>query len=66
MMLHDEQASVKEVGRSVGYSEAGYFSRVFKKETGVPPSVYQKKCKKDKNVLRLCKDKKWIKYTAKT
>ena len=48
MMLHDEQASVKEVGRSVGYSEAGYFSRVFKKETGVPPSVYQKSAKRTK------------------
>jgi len=48
MMLQEGQASVKEVSSSVGYSEAGYFTRVFKKETGVPPSVYQKSAKMTK------------------
>lgn len=47
-MLQEGQASVKEISSSVGYSEAGYFTRVFKKETGVPPSVYQKNAKMTK------------------
>lgn len=51
MMLHDEQASVKEVGRSVGYSEAGYFSRVFKKRQGFRHR-YTKKVQKGQKCVK--------------
>lgn len=44
-MLEQGEVSIKEVSSRVGYSEANYFARVFKKETGVPPSVYQKNAK---------------------
>ncbi len=44
-MLEQGETSVKEVSSRVGYSEPNYFARVFKKETGMPPSVYQKNAK---------------------
>ncbi|MCI8741773.1 MAG: response regulator [Lachnospiraceae bacterium] len=44
-MLEQGETSIKEVSSRVGYSEANYFARVFKKETGIPPSVYQKNAK---------------------
>lgn len=47
-MLEQGEASVKEVSSRVGYSEANYFARVFKKEIGVPPSIYQKNDKLSK------------------
>jgi two-component system response regulator YesN len=34
--------SIKEIAYSLGYTDANYFARVFKKETGVNASQYQK------------------------
>ena len=37
-LLHDEQLSVKEVAARLNFSSAFYFSRIFRKVFGVPPS----------------------------
>jgi len=38
--LASGRMSVKEVGAAVGYSDPNYFSRAFKRETGMTPSEY--------------------------
>ena len=40
-LLRDESLSIKEVCASVGYSDPNYFSRAFKKNLGVTPTVYR-------------------------
>ncbi|TYS59535.1 ABC transporter substrate-binding protein [Sutcliffiella horikoshii] len=37
---------LKEIAKSVGYSDPFYFSRIFKKSVGVSPTIYVKKNKK--------------------
>lgn len=39
--LLSTELSVGEVGRSVGYPDSNYFSKVFKRATGCTPSVYR-------------------------
>ncbi|MFD2656910.1 response regulator transcription factor [Gracilibacillus thailandensis] len=41
-LLLDERVSLKEIALTVGYKDPNYFSRVFKKETGLSPSEYRK------------------------
>ncbi|MDO4790276.1 MAG: response regulator [Porphyromonas sp.] len=41
-MLREESLSIIEVAEACGFSDPNYFSRVFKKEVGMPPSQYQK------------------------
>ena len=41
--------SVREVSDIVGFTEPNYFTRVFKKETGLTPSSYQKNANSAKN-----------------
>jgi AraC-like DNA-binding protein len=38
-LLTDEGLSVKETAARVGFDDAFYFSRVFKKVMGIPPSA---------------------------
>lgn len=40
-LLKDESLSIKEVCAEVGYSDPNYFSRSFKKNVGVTPTVYR-------------------------
>lgn len=40
--LRDEDTSIAVIGERVGYYDCFYFSRVFKKCTGVSPSLYRK------------------------
>ncbi len=40
-LLKNAELSVSEVANSVGFDDALYFSRVFKKNKGVPPSKYR-------------------------
>jgi AraC family transcriptional activator of pobA len=40
-MLTDKQLAVNEVASAVGYDDYSYFSRVFKKQTGVSPTAFR-------------------------
>ncbi|MBQ8551903.1 MAG: helix-turn-helix transcriptional regulator [Clostridia bacterium] len=40
-LLRNTDMSIKQVGVSVGYSDAHFFSRLFKKHTGVSPQSYR-------------------------
>lgn len=41
-LLSDESLSIEQIAEMVGYRDYFYFIRVFKKATGVSPSVYRK------------------------
>ncbi|MCI9603505.1 MAG: AraC family transcriptional regulator, partial [Ruminococcus sp.] len=36
-LSHNPELSVKQVSEMIGYQDQGYFSRLFKKNTGVSP-----------------------------
>jgi AraC-like DNA-binding protein len=40
-MLTDKQLAVNEVASAVGYDDYSYFSRVFKKQTGISPTAFR-------------------------
>ncbi|CAM3901404.1 AraC family transcriptional regulator [Cohnella lubricantis] len=44
-LIEEEDLSLKEVSYQVGYKDPNYFSRVFKKVTGVAPSEYRSQLK---------------------
>lgn len=39
-LLSEKKLSVKEISRMVGYQDPNYFSRLFKKQTGMSPTEY--------------------------
>jgi Response regulator containing CheY-like receiver domain and AraC-type DNA-binding domain len=41
LLLHNQDLTIRQVGESVGYDDQGYFSRIFKKQTGVSPLEYR-------------------------
>ena len=41
MLLHNPELSIREIGEMVGYHDQGYFSRIFKKQTGLSPFEYR-------------------------
>lgn len=41
-LLADERLSIEEIAEQVGYSDYFYFTKVFKKNTGISPSKYRK------------------------
>ncbi|UOQ84112.1 helix-turn-helix domain-containing protein [Gracilibacillus salinarum] len=41
-LLLDDEMPLKEIALTIGYRDPNYFSRVFKKETGLSPSEYRK------------------------
>lgn len=45
-LLANTQLHINEVGRSVGYDNQFYFSRIFKNNTGYTPSAYRNKYQK--------------------
>ncbi len=40
-LLRDENRSVKEISLTVGYTDPNYFSRIFKKQTGMTPREFR-------------------------
>jgi len=40
--LKEGQQSVTEIAYDVGFSDSGYFSRVFRRETGMTPEAYRR------------------------
>ena len=42
-LLKSTDLSISEVARSVGYEDALYFSRIFRRHTGAPPSDHRRK-----------------------
>ncbi|GIO44910.1 response regulator transcription factor [Paenibacillus apis] len=42
-MLKDGTRKISEVALSVGFRDAGYFTRIFKRETGLSPEEFRKK-----------------------
>lgn len=46
-LLESSGLSVIEVGLEVGYSDPAYFSKIFRKETGLSPSQYRRKIKQN-------------------
>lgn len=41
-MLKETALTVTEIALAVGFSDSGYFSRVFHRETGLPPETYRR------------------------
>lgn len=42
-LLAEDKYKIGETAKQVGYYDAGYFCKVFKKATGVLPTQYRKK-----------------------
>jgi AraC-like DNA-binding protein len=45
-LLKDSSTSIQEISDSLGFVNAGYFARSFKKREGISPSAYRKTVKK--------------------
>jgi len=41
-LLKDTQKTITEIALEVGFSEGGYFSRIFHRETGMPPDQFRR------------------------
>jgi AraC-like DNA-binding protein len=40
-LLTDTDKSITEIALEVGFSDSGYFSRVFRREVGLSPEAYR-------------------------
>ena len=49
-MLRDKEISVTEISEKLGFDSVHYFSRLFKKHTGVSPVNYAKSIKSKLNL----------------
>lgn len=43
VLLKDVSFNIKEIGKSVGYADSNYFTKVFKRSIGISPSEYRSK-----------------------
>ncbi len=50
MLLESSGYTIQEIADFVGYGDALYFGRVFKRETGETPSQYRKQCQKQREI----------------
>ena len=41
LLSYNHELSIKQIGEIIGYHDQGYFSRIFKKQTGVSPFEYR-------------------------
>jgi two-component system response regulator YesN len=39
-LIRDSRLTIKEIGYAVGYQDPNYFGKIFRKTTGVPPTIY--------------------------
>lgn len=46
LMLEKDDDKIEYIAESSGYENATYFSTVFKRETGLPPSEYRRNTRK--------------------
>lgn len=46
-LLHETNLSVTQIAKECGYEELCYFSRLFRKKTGMPPLAYRKSTEKE-------------------
>jgi AraC-like DNA-binding protein len=46
-LLQSGKQAIAQIAETVGIDDYNYFTKVFKKETGVPPSVYRRLCEKE-------------------
>jgi len=42
-MLSNQQTTIKQIAYALGFEEASYFTKYFKKETGLKPKEFQQK-----------------------
>lgn len=49
-LLEETSLPVEEVARGVGFSESGYFIRIFRRETGQTPAVYRSQSAQKHNI----------------
>jgi AraC-like DNA-binding protein len=47
LLLEGDRWSVMEVMCKVGFSDSSHFARVFRREAGISPSAYKKKCRRN-------------------
>jgi AraC-like DNA-binding protein len=40
-LLVESNQSITEIALAVGFSDSGYFSRLFRREVGIPPESYR-------------------------
>ncbi len=40
-LLEDPMVNIKEIGRTVGYGDSNYFTKVFRRVTGISPTEYR-------------------------
>ncbi len=45
-LLEETDMHINEISEELGFSESGYFIKIFKKHEGVTPAIYRKHCKK--------------------
>ena len=48
-LLKNEDLSIQNIAYSVGYPDPFAFSKIFKKEVGISPSVYREQYLRDNN-----------------
>lgn len=41
LLIHNPELSIRQIGEIIGYPDQGYFSRIFKKQTGLSPYEYR-------------------------
>lgn len=45
LLVHNPELSIGQIGDYIGYPDPGYFSRIFKKQTGISPFDYREQTK---------------------
>jgi AraC-like DNA-binding protein len=42
ILLKESSQTITEIAQSVGFSDSGYFSRIFRRETGMTPEAFRR------------------------